>query len=72
MPLSKSKMANKISSNEKVTQHKKQFEKTKLTFHCQQAHGSPTGIISGFTNVQELYEKIASCYEIETNDVSIT
>lgn len=42
----------------------------KLVFHCQQAHGSPTGIISGFTNVKELYQKIAECYDIPTEDVS--
>eukprot|EP00095_Tigriopus_kingsejongensis_P011419 maker-scaffold993_size72668-snap-gene-0.20 protein:Tk11419 transcript:maker-scaffold993_size72668-snap-gene-0.20-mRNA-1 annotation:"hypothetical protein DAPPUDRAFT_300886" len=41
----------------------------KLTFHCQQAHGSPTGIISGFTNVKELYLKIATCYDIEPSQI---
>ena len=43
----------------------------KLVFHCQQAHGSPTGIISGFTNVKELYQKIAECYDMAVDDVSI-
>lgn len=43
----------------------------KLVFHCQQAQGSPTGIISGFTNVKELYQKIAECYDIPTEDVSV-
>jgi len=42
----------------------------KLVFHCQQAHGSPTGIISGFTNVKELYQKIADCYDMDPKDVS--
>jgi hypothetical protein len=42
----------------------------KLVFHCQLAHGSPTGLISGFTNVKELYSKIAECYEIKTDEVS--
>ncbi|KAL7639022.1 UNVERIFIED_CONTAM: hypothetical protein RMT77_010556 [Armadillidium vulgare] len=41
----------------------------KLVFHCQQAHGSPTGIISGFTNVKELYQKIAECYDINSEDI---
>lgn len=41
----------------------------KLVFHCQQAQGSPTGIISGFTNVKELYQKIAECYDIPTEDI---
>ena len=43
----------------------------KLVFHCQQAHGSPTGVISGFTNVKELYQKIAECYDIEPSQASI-
>lgn len=42
----------------------------KLVFHCQQAHGSPTGIISGFTNVKELYQKIADCYDLPVSEVS--
>jgi PDZ domain-containing protein GIPC len=44
--------------------------KPKLIFHCQLAHGSPTGLISGFSNVKELYSKIAECYEIQQNEVS--
>ena len=44
--------------------------KPKLAFHCQQAQGSPTGIISGFTNVKELYQKIADCYDMEPTEVS--
>ena len=43
----------------------------KLVFHCQQAHGSPTGVISGFTNVKELYVKIAECYDIDPKEVCI-
>ena len=46
-------------------------KKPKLSFHCQQAHGSPTGVISGFTNVKELYLKIAQCYNIPSTDVSV-
>lgn len=46
--------------------------KPKLTFHCQQAQGSPTGIISGFTNVKELYAKIAACYDMPSSDVSLS
>lgn len=41
----------------------------KLVFHCQQAHGSPTGIISGFTNVKELYQKIADCYDMPVSEI---
>ena len=43
----------------------------KLVFHCQLAHGSPTGFISGFTNVKELYQKIAETYEISASEVRI-
>lgn len=43
----------------------------KLVFHCQQAHGSPTGLISGFTNVKELYEKIADCYDLHPSEVNM-
>jgi hypothetical protein len=41
----------------------------KLVFHCQQAHGSPTGVISGFTNVKELYGKIAECYDLTQAEI---
>lgn len=41
----------------------------KLVFHCQQAHGSPTGVISGFTNVKELYHKIAECYDMDAAEI---
>jgi len=47
-----------------------QTVKPKLVFHCQQAHGSPTGVISGFSNVKELYEKIAACYDMDPAQVS--
>ena len=46
-------------------------EKPKLVFHCQQAQGSPTGLISGFSNVKELYEKIAECYDFPPDEVSL-
>ena len=48
-----------------------QQPRPKLVFHCQQAHGSPTGIISGFTNVKELYQKIAECYDMKVEEVCI-
>ncbi|KAF6197907.1 hypothetical protein GE061_007649 [Apolygus lucorum] len=43
--------------------------KPRLVFHCQQAQGSPTGLISGFSNVKELYAKIAECYEFPASEV---
>lgn len=45
-------------------------QKSQLVFHCQQAHGSPLGLISGFSNVKELYQKIAECYDFPADDVS--
>ena len=43
-----------------------------MVFNCQQAHGSPTVQISGFTNVKELYSKIADSFKFDLKDVSIT
>lgn len=44
--------------------------RNQLIFHCQLAHGSPTGLISGFSSVKELYQKIAECYEFPIEEVS--
>lgn len=41
----------------------------KLVFHTQLAHGSPTGRIEGFTNVKELYGKIAEAFNISPPEV---
>ncbi|XP_046681220.1 PDZ domain-containing protein GIPC1 [Homalodisca vitripennis] len=43
--------------------------KPKLVFHCQQAQGSPTGLISGFSNVKELYQKISECYDFPAEEI---
>lgn len=40
-----------------------------LVFQCQLAHGSPTGLISGFSNVRELYQKIAECYDLPMEEI---
>lgn len=40
-----------------------------LVFHCQLAHGSPTGLISGFSNVRELYGKIAEVFDMPASEV---
>lgn len=45
------------------------IQKPKLVFHCQQAQGSPTGIISGFTNIKELYQKISECYDFASSEI---
>lgn len=42
----------------------------KLVFHTQLAHGSPTGRIEGFSNVKELYAKIAEAFNISAPEVS--
>jgi len=49
--------------------HQEQDGRPRLLFHCQLAQGSPTGIISGFTNVKELYKKIAECYDMVPSDI---
>ncbi len=59
--------ATKSAINDKIND--KYSDKQKFTFHCQLAHGSPTGIISGFNNVKELYQKIADCFEIPVSTV---
>ncbi|XP_043576671.1 PDZ domain-containing protein GIPC3 isoform X2 [Chiloscyllium plagiosum] len=41
----------------------------RLIFHTQLAHGSPTGRIEGFTNVKELYTKIAEVFEISPAEI---
>lgn len=43
--------------------------KPQLVFHCQLAHGSPTGLITGFSSVRELYQKISECYEFSADEV---
>ena len=40
-----------------------------LVFHCQLAHGSPTKEIKDFSNVKELYARIAEAFEIPANQV---
>ena len=42
----------------------------KLVFHTQLANGSPTGRIEGFTNVKELYGKIADTFNLSPPEVS--
>ncbi|XP_036378584.1 PDZ domain-containing protein GIPC3 [Megalops cyprinoides] len=41
----------------------------RLVFHTQLAHGSPTGRIHGFTNVKELYAKIAEAFHISPSEI---
>ncbi|XP_044134672.1 PDZ domain-containing protein GIPC3 [Bufo gargarizans] len=41
----------------------------RLVFHTQLAHGSPTGKIEGFTNVKEVYAKIAEVFNISPTEI---
>ncbi|XP_031163347.1 PDZ domain-containing protein GIPC3 [Sander lucioperca] len=46
-----------------------EYLRPKLIFHTQLAHGSPTGRIHGFTNVKELYAKIAEVFNISPSEI---
>lgn len=41
----------------------------RFVFYCQLAHGSATGKVEGFTNVKELYEKIAETHSISVEQI---
>lgn len=45
------------------------ISKASLQFHCQLAHGSPTAFVSGFSNVRELYQKIAESFDFPASEV---
>lgn len=51
--------------------HESNVTKPQLVFNCQLAHGSPTGFITGFASVKELYQKIAECYDFAMDEVSV-
>lgn len=57
------------STTTKPPKNDKHHGQDKFIFHCQLAHGSPTGLITGFSNVKELYQKIAECFEIPASTV---
>ncbi|MED6268555.1 PDZ domain-containing protein gipc3 [Characodon lateralis] len=46
-----------------------EYPRPRLIFHTQLAHGSPTGRIYGFTNVKELYAKIAEVFNISPSEI---
>ncbi|CAB1314294.1 unnamed protein product [Coregonus sp. 'balchen'] len=46
-----------------------EYPRPRLVFHTQLAHGSPTGRIHGFTNVKELYAKIAEVFHISPSEI---
>ncbi|PFX27771.1 PDZ domain-containing protein GIPC1 [Stylophora pistillata] len=41
----------------------------KFVFYCQLAHGSATGKVEGFTNVKELYQKIAEVFKMQSKEI---
>jgi len=49
--------------------HEQHIPRPQLIFHCQLAHGSPTGLITGFASVKELYQKIAECYDFPVDEI---
>ncbi|OXA50710.1 PDZ domain-containing protein GIPC3 isoform X1 [Folsomia candida] len=69
--LSKEKppVENEDGSEKMGGESKMGVSKPKLIFHCQQAHGSPTGLISEFGNVKQLYQKISECYDFNVDDI---
>lgn len=56
-------------NNNTERQQRDYVRKPQLVFHCQMAHGSPTGLISGFSNVRELYHKIAEFFDFPPSEV---
>jgi len=70
MPLFNRKPAQKIKE-EPAAKRDEHDEQTKqnLVFHCQQAQGSPTGLVSDFSNVRELYQRVADCYDFPSDEV---
>lgn len=65
--------SNGLSKRDKINNQNQETDvnqnKAQLVFHCQLAHGSTTGLISGFGNVRELYQKIAECYELPVSEI---
>jgi hypothetical protein len=62
-------VSSKPTSTDGDTKDEQRIPRSKLVFHCQQAQGSPTGLISGFTNVHELYQKMADCYGFPVEEI---
>ena len=62
------------AAEEKVKQiqeeNKAQQMAKQLSFNCQLAHGSPTAKINNFSNVKELYSRIADALKIPISEVS--
>ncbi|XP_030388243.1 PDZ domain-containing protein GIPC3 [Scaptodrosophila lebanonensis] len=61
--------SNNSSNNSANNDNNNDANKPQLIFHCQLAHGSPTGLITGFASVRELYKKIAECFDMSPDDI---
>ena len=61
-----------IAGQQPQTQAAVKPQQQPLVFLCQLAHGSPTGRITGFTNVRQLYEKIADAFDMPSSEVRIS
>lgn len=60
--------SNYIPTTDKKIVVEKPSRVPELVFQCQLAHGSPTALISGFSTMNELYEKIANSFDGVTKD----
>merc|ERR1712013_618671 len=58
-----------MGAREEPPQEDNDDDTPQLVFKTQLAQGSPTGVISGFKNVKELYLKIAECFAIDRSDI---
>lgn len=58
-----------LSQMKSISPVQQQLPPPQLVFHCQLANGSPTGLITGFSSVKELYQKIAECYDFPVDEV---
>ena len=84
MPLKSKRKSSKATAEEDEplppppeTQHKPPPQpplpsQQELAFHTQLAHGSPTKKIKDFSNVRELYQRIADAFGISSTDVSVS
>ncbi|XP_020296423.1 PDZ domain-containing protein GIPC3 isoform X2 [Pseudomyrmex gracilis] len=61
--------SNPLQHEQKTRKSSQESKLPSLVFHCQLAHGSPTGLISDFSNVRELYQKIADCYDLPAEEI---
>jgi len=72
---SRRKKEQKFQTTESLSDEKnddlkeKHQQATKLTFHAQLAHGSPTAKLDAFTNLKELYKSISTAFNISLEEI---